>query len=117
MNPQDAESLLRYQNYAKKVLDTKSNGEEEALLEKSESYLTAAFSREIQRVQATKSCSEKEAMSQVFSSSSLKPKDMEHASVLRDLISSINSLKQSKLAEDDALAQMYPKTYMFAKVT
>jgi hypothetical protein len=47
MNPQDAENLLRYQNYAKKVLETKSNGEEEALLEKSESYLSAAFSREI----------------------------------------------------------------------
>jgi hypothetical protein len=56
-------------------------------------------------------------MHQIFSSKSLAPKDLEHATVLRELISSINTLKQSKLAEDDSLAQMYPKTYMFNKVT
>ena len=49
---------MRYQNYSKSVLDTKLNGEEEAQLEKTESYLTAAFSREIKRIQDQKKCSE-----------------------------------------------------------
>ena len=116
MHPSDAESLLRYQNYSKRVLDTKVNGEDEALLEKSESYLTAAFDRQIKRVQQEKSCSEREATTIVLSELK-KPKSLDEVESLRKMIESVNSAKQTKLESDMALKEMYPKTYMFSKVT
>ena len=115
LHPHDAESLLRYQNYSKRVLDTNSNGEDEALLERSESYLTGAFSRQIKRVQEEKGCSEEEATLSLFKE--LKPKSLDEVESLRKMIESVNSAKQTKLESDDSLKEMYPKTYMFSKVT
>jgi len=97
------------------VLDTKSNGEDEALLERSESYLTGAFSRQIKRVQEEKGCSEEEATLSLFKE--LKPKSLDEVESLRKMIESVNSAKQTKLESDDSLKEMYPKTYMFSKVT
>ena len=36
---------------------------------------------------------------------------------LRKMIESVNTAKKSKIEKDATLQQMYPKTYMFSKVT
>lgn len=54
---------------------------------------------------------------QMFSSGSLKGKSLEEVDSLRKMIEAVNAAKKTKLEEDDGLKEMYPKTYMFSKVT
>lgn len=47
----------------------------------------------------------------------LKPKSLSEVESLRKMIESVNQAKQTKLERDESLKEMYPKTYMFSKVT
>ena len=54
---------------------------------------------------------------QIFKSKALKPKGLEEVDKLRKMIESVNAEKKAKLDSDDALKEMYPKSYMLAKVS
>ena len=47
----------------------------------------------------------------------LKTKSIDEVESLLKMIEPVNSAKQTKLEPDDSLKEMYPKTYMFSKVT
>jgi hypothetical protein len=121
LKPNDAELLARYQNYAIASINNKLNGfdeSSEALLEKSESYLAKALSREVSKLMKESNSSEQEAIEKVISSKLLKPKELtpEYLSSLEEFIESANTVKLKKFEEDETLKEMYPKSYMLSKM-
>ena len=98
MKPQDAEILARYQNYAKSSIKSKIcgfDGDSEALLEKSESYLAKALGREISKVASENNMSENEALEKILNSKILQQKELseDYLSALEDFIENANTVK------------------------
>ena len=96
----DPEALAKYQNYCKSAVNQKLNSSNSSstTLEESESFLTAAFQREAQKLSKTQGISEQEATVVVIEKMLKNPKsliDEEYLAKLGELIDTME-LEQDK---------------------
>lgn len=90
----DPEALAKYQNYCKSSVNQKLNSSDSSLttLEESESFLTAAFKREAQKVVQAHGMSQEEASAVVIEKMIKNPKslvDQENLVKLKDLLDTL----------------------------